>query len=149
MQPRVNPNRGMGMTIVGFSAWGAIYLGTVALGTISIDAADDPDYGSGDTWNPDTGEWESDALDPGSRSNMKTYGQRLLIPVAGPFLAIPFADSATGSLGTAMLGVIQLAALSLGIAGAARLGKSRKEARFAMGVSPTRFGTTTHVRLRF
>lgn len=99
-------NSGLGMTISGFTIFGTSYLVSALIGTISLDLAAD-EGGSG------------------------TYGRRMLIPVGGPFAAIPRTGSATGSLFTAMLGVVQLGGLALGTAGAIRLGRANRELRLS------------------
>jgi len=95
-------NSGIGMTISGYTIFGTSYLISALIGTISIDYARDVG-GTG------------------------TYGRRMLIPVAGPFMAIPRADSATGGLFTGLLGVVQVTGFVLGTAGAVRLGRANRE----------------------
>lgn len=95
-------NSGLGMTISGFTIFGSSYLISALVGTISLDYAADIG-GSG------------------------TYGRRMLIPVAGPFMAIPRTDSATGGLFTGLLGVIQVGSLALGTAGAIKFGRARRQ----------------------
>ena len=97
-------NSGIGMTISGYTIFGTSYLVSALIGTISIDYARDVG-GSG------------------------TYGRRMLIPLAGPFAAIPRADSATGGLFTGMVGVVQVAGFVLGTAGAIRLGRANRDLR--------------------
>lgn len=95
-------NSGIGMTISGYTLFGTSYLISALIGTISIDYARDVG-GSG------------------------TYGRRMLIPIAGPFIAIPRADSATGGLFTGLIGVVQVTGFVLGTAGAIRLGRANRE----------------------
>jgi hypothetical protein len=95
-------NSGIGMTISGYTLFGTSYLISALVGTISIDYARDIG-GSG------------------------TYGRRMLIPLAGPFAAIPRADSATGGLFTGLIGVVQVTGFVLGTAGAIRLGRANRE----------------------
>jgi hypothetical protein len=99
-------NSGIGMTISGYTLFGTSYLISALIGTISLDYA--ADVGG-------TGK----------------YGRRMLIPVAGPFMAIPRADSATGGLFTGFLGVIQVAGFVLGTAGAIKLGRANRELRLS------------------
>jgi hypothetical protein len=99
-------NSGIGMTISGYTLFGTSYLISALIGTISLDYAADVG-GSG------------------------KYGRRMLIPIAGPFLAIPRADSATGGLFTGFLGVIQVAGFALGTAGAIKLGRANRELRLS------------------
>jgi hypothetical protein len=95
-------NSGLGMTISGFTMFGTSYLISALIGTISIDYANSVD-GSG------------------------KYGRRMLIPIAGPFLAIPRSDSATGGLFTGLLGVIQVGGFVLGSAGAIKYGRAKRQ----------------------
>jgi hypothetical protein len=97
---------GIGMTISGYTMFGTSYLISALIGTISLDLAADVG-GSG------------------------TYGRRMLIPVAGPFIAIPRADTATGGLFTGFLGVIQTAGFVLGTAGAIKLGRANRQLRLS------------------
>lgn len=99
-------NSGIGMTISGFTMFGSSYLISALIGTISLDYARDVG-GTG------------------------TYGRRMLIPVAGPFMAIPRADSATGGLFTGLLGVVQVGGLVLGTAGAIRIGRANRGLRLS------------------
>jgi hypothetical protein len=99
-------NSGIGMTISGYTMFGTSYLISALIGTISLDYASHVG-GSG------------------------TYGRRMLIPIAGPFLAIPRADSATGGLFTGFLGVIQVAGFVLGTAGAVKLGRANRQLRLS------------------
>lgn len=95
-------NSGLGMTISGFTMFGTSYLISALIGTISIDYANSVD-GSG------------------------KYGRRMLIPLAGPFMAIPRTGSATGSLFTAFLGVVQVGGFVLGTAGAIKFGRAKRQ----------------------
>lgn len=61
-------------------------------------------------------------------------GRPLLIPVVGPFIAGSRAPTATFGVSIALDGVVQLAGLGLGIAGAVQLGKARRNApRLSVG----------------
>lgn len=99
-------NSGIGMTISGYTLFGTSYLISALIGTISLDYAADVG-GSG------------------------KYGRRMLIPIAGPFIAIPRTDSATGGLFTGMLGVVQAAGFVLGTAGAIKLGRANRDLRLS------------------
>ncbi|KIG13912.1 hypothetical protein DB30_07407 [Enhygromyxa salina] len=99
-------NSGLGMTISGYTIFGTSYLISALVGTISLDLAADVG-GTG------------------------VYGKRMLIPVAGPFLAIPRADSATGGLFTGFLGVVQIGGLVLGTAGAIKFGRANRQLRLS------------------
>ncbi len=97
---------GLGMTISGFTMFGTSYLISALVGTISLDLAADVG-GSG------------------------KYGRRMLIPVAGPFMAIPRSDTATGGMFTALLGVIQIGGLVLGTAGAIKYSRANRQLRLS------------------
>ncbi len=101
---RQQRNSGIGMTISGYTLFGTSYLISALIGTISIDYARDVG-GSG------------------------TYGHRMLIPLVGPFMAIPRADSATGGLFTGLVGVVQVTGFLLGSAGAIRLNRANRDLR--------------------
>jgi hypothetical protein len=49
--------------------------------------------------------------------NCRAEGDALLIPLVGPFMAIPKAGGADGKALVAIIGVVQLAGLALGITG--------------------------------
>jgi hypothetical protein len=92
------------LTIAGFSTFGITYLITVGVATVVIDAGD------------------------------PEVGRPMLIPAAGPFVAASRLDSASAGFGLGITGVIQIAGLAMGIAGATLLGKSRADAkRLAVG----------------
>jgi hypothetical protein len=96
-----NPNRGLGLTIAGFSVFGFSYLFTAVGGALAIDSS-----------NPEV-------------------GRPLLIPVVGPFIAGGRQSSATIGLGLGIVGVIQLAGLGMGVAGSVMLGSARRQARLS------------------
>jgi hypothetical protein len=96
-----NPNRGLGMTIAGFSIFGVSYLITAVTATALID------------------------------SGSPEMGRPLLIPVVGPFIAAGRQPYATIGFGLAFTGIIQLASAGMGIGGAVILGTSRRKARLS------------------
>jgi hypothetical protein len=96
-----NPNRGLGMTIAGFSIFGVTYLITAVSATAMID------------------------------SGSPEIGRPLLIPVVGPFIAAGKQSYATIGFGLAFTGVIQLAGLGMGVGGAVMLGSARHKARLS------------------
>lgn len=95
-------NSGLGMTISGYTLFGTSYLISALVGTISLDLAADVG-GTG------------------------VYGRRMLVPLVGPFMAIPRAGTATGGLFTGLLGVVQIGGFALGTAGAIRFGSARRQ----------------------
>ncbi len=114
VQPAAQPirrARGLGLTIGGFSMFGSVYLITALAGVIVIDVGRQP-----------------------------RVGKALLIPVGGPFAGFAALDFGNhdrflgnffGGFGMVFSGILQLAGLGMGIAGAAMLGRSRAEARMA------------------
>lgn len=99
VQPTYNRNRGLGMTVAGFSIFGVSYLISAISATVAIDTGDP-----------------------------QRLGRPLLIPVAGPFISAARSPSATLGFGLGFVGVIQLAGLGMGIGGAVMLGKARRNA---------------------
>lgn len=119
------------MTAGGFTTFGATYLLSAIVGAVRIDTAE----GAGTTPSND------------QVADRKAFGTRMFIPVVGPFIALPKVSTATGGLFTGLLGVAQVAGISLGIAGLVKLGKYRKN--IGITATPTPGGMHTSVRLRF
>jgi hypothetical protein len=66
-----------------------------------------------------------DSTEPGTTCvNCESVGSKLLIPVIGPFLAIPEADGSDGKVVATMLGAVQVAGLVMTIAGIAQFASS-------------------------
>ncbi|MBN2801513.1 MAG: hypothetical protein JXR91_00310 [Deltaproteobacteria bacterium] len=66
-------------------------------------------------------------VDPGEEClNCTTTGSRLMIPLAGPFLAIPYADEGAGQVVAGTLGIIQVTGLIIGIVGTAKYSFQKK-----------------------
>ncbi len=99
-------NSGIGMTISGYTMFGTSYLISALIGTISLDYAADV-------------------------GGTATYGRRMQIPMVGPFMPIPRADTATRGLFTGFVGVIQVAGFALGTAGAIKLGRANRQLRLS------------------
>jgi hypothetical protein len=127
---------GLGMMIAGWSLFGIAYLTTAFRGVVAIDQAD--------------GVFDEDMDDPFTTTPSKKYGQRLLIPIAGPFIAAPEAPTATQGFGTALAGTLQLTGVALGIAGTVLYVKAKRRGRdLAFGAAPTPGGAAVQMRLRF
>lgn len=94
-QQKIYPRKGM--MITGWIMLCASYLASSLIGVIVMDQADE------------------EYSDCGERC--KRLGGYMLIPLAGPFVAIPHTKSYTGKWGMAALGVSQVAGLVLGIIG--------------------------------
>jgi hypothetical protein len=121
---------GMGMMIAGWSLFGVSYLITAAIGAAAIDAAND----RGPYTDPNDDEYFNDPPN-------EAYGQRLLIPLVGPFIATSEANSATAAYVTVLGGTVQVAGLTLGIVGTVMYAKAkRRNPRIAVGGAPLRGG---------
>ena len=104
--PPRRPRRAKGLLIAGPIVLGATYAFTALVGlTVS---ADDVDC-----------------------SNCRTVGHRLLVPVLGPWLAIPAVDSSEGRTWTALLGFAQATGVILTVIGISRYSTSVSEEGFA------------------
>lgn len=112
------------MTAGGFAGLLGVYVLTSLVGVIVADVKDD---------NP----------------RLHRYGRRLLIPVAGPWIAISDTRSATAAWFTGFSGVLQAAGLVLGMVGAIRLGTHRAKTRLAFDGSMHPGGGRLGVTLRF
>jgi len=77
------------------------------------------------------------------------YGRRLMIPLAGPWMAVGDARSATGAWATGFSGVFQAAGLVLGTVGAIRLGVYRSQTRLSFGGGTMPGGGQGMITLRF
>jgi hypothetical protein len=115
---------GLGLTISGFSMFGISYFGSALIGAMAYDLGD------------------TDAS--------RRYGRRMLIPVGGPFAAAPHAEALSVGILTGAAGVVQVAGLGMGIAGAVLLGRARaRRPRLSFRASPTRGGAHFGATLRF
>jgi hypothetical protein len=124
---------GLGMTIGGFALFGTTYLASAYAGVSAIDEGRGVD---GD----------------GSRDDREVaYGQRLLIPVVGPFVAAAAAPSATEGLATVLAGVAQTASLAVGIAGSVIYVRAKRKSmeRLAVTVTPRIGGASLGISGRF
>src|SRR5688500_7079928 len=119
--PEIEPPKpSRGLLVAGFSIGGVAYLTTSLAGALAIDRARDF------TDDPLTEEDESQRGD-----RRRAFGFALLVPVAGPFVAIPRADTAMRAWAAGISGVAQAAALGLTIAGLVRRSASRRAHRLA------------------
>jgi hypothetical protein len=95
------PRRSKGLLIAGPIVLGASYLFTAYVGLLML-----------------SGDYE---MDPGTYCvNCDTVGSRLLIPILGPWIAMPEADGQDGKTVVALMGLAQAAGLIMTIAGIAR-----------------------------
>jgi len=95
------PKRRKGLMIAGWTIFGASYLPTAFTGTQIYD-------------------WCSNNKSGAERKDCRETGQLLMIPVAGPLMAIDKADNATESYGLALTGAVQGAGLLMGVIGTAQ-----------------------------
>jgi hypothetical protein len=77
------------------------------------------------------------------------FGRAMLIPVAGPFLAISYAPKAMQRWGAAFAGATQLAGAVLAIVGTARLRRARMIQRYQLGAGLARGGAVVGLSGRF
>ncbi len=125
-----------GMIVAGASMAGAFYFFTSLAGAVVIDK----------TRRPST-------LDELGKRTIDTrrlnYGRSLLVPVAGPFIAMHYTRSATERWGLALTGVAQSVGIVLALVGATRRARARRAER--IGVSPgfAAGGATMGVQGRF
>lgn len=113
------------MIVAGVSVTVGVYLFTSMAGAIAIDKANDRRDGYVD--NP----LMPDAPAP-TYERQRRRGRALLVPVAGPFLAIRHSDSALQSYGLAVAGTLQAAGMAFAIVGAVRNAKRRRAKRASM-----------------
>ncbi len=112
--PPERSRKGLGLLISGWSLFGGSYLITALAGAIAYDTGNEP------------------------------LGGALLIPIAGPLIAMPQVDSLSGRIGLAFPFLAQTAGVAMGITGAVLLARSRRANRAqainADGVRLTRAG---------
>lgn len=110
-----------GMLAAGITIGAATYLATSMAGAVAIDRARDFED------DPLTEENESARGD-----DRRAFGRALLVPLAGPFVAIPRADTALRGWAAGISGVAQGAALGLTIAGLVRRSAAKHPRNFAV-----------------
>ncbi|MEM6990237.1 MAG: hypothetical protein AAF721_07065 [Myxococcota bacterium] len=77
-------------------------------------------------------------------------GRRLAIPLVGGFASMPTAGDYVGQWGRGISSVVQIASLSVVVAGAVRIRQKKREAqRVAVSVAPATRGAQVFVRGRF
>ena len=104
LPPPPSRRRGVGMMVAGYSMFGMSYMITAFSGAAIIDRCD------------------ADA-----RYDCRRLGRALMIPVLGPFLALPEIQTMTGRFAMVFFpGVMQAGGLALGIGGSVRHARSRR-----------------------
>lgn len=132
------------LLITGLSGFAALYLLTAYAGAATIDKARDISR-SGDTYdlygNPS----------PGRDGKMtRNRGRALLIPVAGPFIAMNFTNSARRKYWQALNGGLQAGTLAMAIIGTHMYGQHRRAKRRAqMTASASPEGAQVGMTMRF
>jgi hypothetical protein len=107
--------------ISGWVMFGVTYLGTAAIGAGLVDANG---YACRDDY-----------------ARCHAVGRYMLIPVAGPFIAVGPSESALGSIFLVFAGIAQTAGLAMGIAGTAMYvadGKAQRQVLNADGLRLTK-----------
>jgi hypothetical protein len=114
------------------------YLSTSMAGAVAIDRArdleDDP---------------LTEADESAHASDRRAFGRALLIPIVGPYVAIPRADTALRGWAAGLSGVAQGVALGLTIAGIVRRSRALRPSRVAVSPIAGREGAGISMRVRF
>ena len=103
-RPRRDPDRSSGIAFLasGLALFGSTYLSSTLIGAAVMDLDDD------------------------EAARRRAFGNRMFVPVIGPWMAVPKAGSATGAWFTGLLGVAQAAGVALTTVGAVRLGRANR-----------------------
>lgn len=140
-RPSLPSDDGKGKIIAGACTLGTVYLLTAFGGAAMIDAGK-KESGSAD--NPLTPEDES------SPENSKAaIGRNLLIPVAGPFMAMRHTDSAKGRFGMAFGGALQITGAVLLTVGLVQRARYKQARRWGVVAQAGRDGGQVGFRMRF
>jgi hypothetical protein len=119
-------SRAKGLMVGGWTTFSATYIAALTAGVVAYDVAGEDD------------------------ERQRKWGRRMTIPIGGPIAASFVADSATGTLFTALTGAAQAAGLAMGIAGTAMYVKQKKNPpRLSFGVAPSRTGMHMGATWRF
>jgi hypothetical protein len=129
---------GKKMIIVGASTLASIYFLSTLAGALAIDGGrDDRET------DPSTGM-------PGAPNHRRMrFGRSLLIPIAGPFIAIAHADTAALRWAMVMTGMAQVTTAALVVAGSIRTVRARRQERMWFGAGPAQGGAMISLRGRF
>lgn len=137
--PPPTPSRlkgGNEMIIAGAVSFGVFYFFTSLAGAVAIDKARD-----GRT-DPITGHHSID-------KRKLNYGRGMLIPVAGPFIAMGYTDSAKQRWAAVLTGSVQAAGAVLVLAGMVRNARLRRWERMQVGAGYTPGGAGVSISGRF
>lgn len=123
------------MVAAGFSTFGGIYMLTAYAGAATIDRAREISRN----------DWQD-----GNGAMTRNRGRALLIPVAGPFIAMRFTNSARRKYWQAVNGGLQATSLAIGLLGARMFRKHRKAQRRAqVTAAASREGAQLGMTMRF
>jgi hypothetical protein len=134
-RPRVT--EGNDLIAAGLGTLGAVYVVTSLAGAIIIDRSRETKT---DAYT---------AMTTGPDKQRINYGRALTVPIAGPFIAMRFTDSAKERWGDAFVGSVQVAGLALATLGMIRKAKARRAQRFAVSGGFAQGGATLAVSGRF
>lgn len=131
-----------GTTLIasGLALSGATYFFSALSGAITIDKARDkaqPD-------DPLTPANEAHATD-----RERKRGQLLMVPIAGPFLAMKHTDSAVQQFGNAFNGTLQVTGIVLAIAGFVQRSRYKQAKRWGLAAGPGPDGARISFDMRF
>lgn len=131
------------LLITGLSGFSAVYLFTAYTGAATIDKA--RELSRGDSYDP------YGNPDPGRDGKMtRNRGRALLIPVAGPFIAMRFTNSARRKYWQAVNGGLQAGSLAMAIIGSRLYAKHRRAKRRAqVTASASPEGAQVGMSMRF
>ena len=143
---RIHKDRksGKGLLIGGLSLGGFTYLYVSLAGALVIDKARNMQ--------------SDDPLTPGNegraRDERRAFGRAMLIPVVGPALAIPKADTALQAWGAGLATITQLTAVTMTLVGMHRLARARRferleQQRLSMGAMASAQGGQVSLAVRF
>jgi hypothetical protein len=129
------PRRSKGLMIAGFATLGGSYLFSVLVGALLL---------------------SQQTVEPGEVCINCDRGSLFFIPIAGPWIAIPYADGGDGKAVSVIMGLAQLTGVALTIVGVTKFVKSgRPSARLerapalALQLLPSPHAGQASLRLRF
>jgi hypothetical protein len=128
---------GKQMIIAGAATLGTFYFFSSMVGALAIDKGRQPKH------DPMTG-----ALEGPDRRRI-SYGRALLVPVAGPFIAMAHTDTAIQRWGSALTGAAQVTGALLVLAGMVRNARARRWERVSLGAGYGAGGASVSIAGRF
>jgi hypothetical protein len=131
------PKKGTPLIALGLTITGGVWLMSTLAGAITIDKARDKAKAS------------QIAGEPNPFDRDRKRGAALMIPVAGPFMAMPHTDSVTRKYGLALNGSLQIAGLVVALVGIVEQSQYRRARRFGVAAVPDPEGARIAVDVRF